>query len=327
MRNINTKKKFLVSLVIPVYNTAYYLAKALQSVQDQTFRDFQAIIINDGSTDESLQIIERFAIKNKNFRIINQKNKGLSATRNRGIKASNSEFITFMDSDDFIEPDYLEELYNTAIKYQADIVCCNFCFYYPQMKIKVKWPFPALPGVYSNERALKKITSCIGIFNFVWNKIFRKELFTKNNIKFSNMHYEDCAISPVLFFYAKKVAIIPNVLYNYVMRSSSITHAISASKINDSIRAIKIIRDFYENKGILLKFRRRLKGHAKRFGVISCYNVFMMHLRSKNFKGFLKNIHSVRRSIKSIIFDKVRDYNKKNDILKGSYLVIDPEKK
>ena len=126
-----------ISLIIPVYNVEDYLEKALLSVQNQTFRDFEAIIVDDGSTDKSLEIIKKFCEKNSNFIFLTQKNKGPAAARNYGISVCKGDYIAFMDSDDYIEPEFLEMLYKTAIENDADITCCNFNLYYPEKDMKV----------------------------------------------------------------------------------------------------------------------------------------------------------------------------------------------
>ncbi|MDR2073876.1 MAG: glycosyltransferase [Oscillospiraceae bacterium] len=298
-----------VSLIIPVYNVEKYLRKALVSVENQTFKDFKVIIVNDGSTDGSYDIIEEFTSRNSNFLVINQPNRGVGAARNAGIKASRSKYISFMDSDDFLEPDFLKKMYVTALKYDSDIVCCNFNFYYPKINTKVCWPFMAVPGVYSSDIALKKITSCISMLSFAWNKFFKRELFVKNGIEFFDMYYEDSATSPRLFYFARKIVTLSDVLYNYVMHDSSITHCMDADKINDFIKSLGILRNFYEKHGIYRKFRRRMRAYSQRLSLLNYYNVFAMHLRSANFAGFLQNISAVKKSIKYFASDDYSPYD------------------
>jgi glycosyltransferase involved in cell wall biosynthesis len=297
-------KEYQISIIVPIYNTEKHLRKALLSLEAQTYKDFKAILVNDGSTDGSAKIIAEFAVRNKNFTIINQENKGVGAARNSGIKASNTKYIAFMDSDDFLEPDFLKKLYSAALKTDADIVCCNFNFYFPKTRMKFFWPFMTLPGIYSGEKALKKITSCVGMLAFAWNKFFKREIFVKNGIEFSDMYYEDSATSPKLFYFAKKITVIHNILYNYVMHGRSITHSMDAKKINDFIKSLGIMRNFYEKKGIYKRFRRRLKGYSARLELINFYNIFAMHLKSTNFRGFFRNLQAIDRSIKYFSSDE-----------------------
>ena len=312
-----------ISLIIPVYNVEKYLRRTLESVENQTFKNFEVIIVNDGSTDKSLEIIQEFVNKNNNFILVNQENSGVGAARNAGIKISRGIYIAFLDSDDFLEPNYLEKLYSAAIKTGSDIVCCNFYFYFESTKLKVYCPINTIPGVYSGEKALKKITSCIGTFAFLWNKIFKRKLFVNHKIEFYNMYFEDSATAPQLFFYANIVTFIPDVLYNYVMRDTSILHTMNARKINDFMKSLGIMRNFYEKKGIYKKYKRRMKGYAGRLNFIISYDLFMMHFKSANFKGLINNIKAIRKSIKHFMSDNYVP-NPKENCPEPMYPVKDP---
>ncbi|MDR1364095.1 MAG: glycosyltransferase [Oscillospiraceae bacterium] len=303
-------KKITISLIIPVYNVQDYLERSLNSVEKQTFKDFEAIIVNDGSTDNSLEIIKKFVARNKNFFLINQENKGLSEARNAGIEKSSGNYIAFLDSDDFLEPNYLKVFYSTALKTGADIVCCNFYFYYTKTKLRFPCPLTSIPGVYSGEEAFKKIVLCMGTFMFAWNKFFKRELFFKYKIKFYGINFEDCVTSPCLFFYAQKVAFITDILYNYVMRKTSIVHNMDATKINDFVRAIGANRNFYEKKGIYKKYRRRLKTHSLVTNFIVFYDLFVMHLKCANFNRFFKNVHAATKSLNYFVSDHYQPVNK-----------------
>ena len=321
---ISMSEEVDISLIIPVYNVEKYLERTLKSVENQTFKNFEVVIVNDGSTDRSMEIIEKFMNRNSNFVLVDQENAGVGAARNAGIKISRGMYIAFLDSDDFLEPEYLEKLYFTAIKTGSDIVCCNFYFYYESTRLKICCPINSIPGVYSGEKALKKITSCIGTFSFLWNKLFKRSLFTNHKIEFYNMYFEDSAASPELFFYANTVTFIPNVLYNYVMRETSILHTMNAKKINDFMKSLGIMRNFYEKKGIYKKYRRRMKGYAGRLNFIMSYDIFMMHLKASNFRGLINNIRAMRKSIKHFMSDNYKgSSNKPSDPI---FPVKDPEK-
>lgn len=310
-----------ISLIIPVYNVEKYIRRTLESVENQTFKNFEVIIVNDGSTDGSLKIIEEFVNRNENFILIDQENKGVGAARNIGVKNSKGMYIAFLDSDDFLEPNYLKKLYSVAIKSGSDIVCCNFYFYFESTGLKISCPISSIPGIYSGERALKKITSCMGTFAFLWNKFFKRSLFTNHKIEFYDMYFEDSATSPELFFYANIVTFIPDVLYNYVMRDTSILHTMNAKKINDFIKSFGIMRNFYEKKGIYKKYRRRMKGYAQRLKLIISYDIFIMHFKSSNFEGFIKNIKAMRRSLKHFSSD---NYLPRNECTDPIFPIKDP---
>ena len=110
-----------ISVIVPVYNTGKYLKTCLNSLVNQTFHDIEIICVNDGSTDKSAEIVQQY----HNIKIINQKNQGLSVARNAGIEAATGEYIGFVDSDDWVDLDFFEKLYNSITKYNADIACAT----------------------------------------------------------------------------------------------------------------------------------------------------------------------------------------------------------
>ena len=295
-----------ISLIIPVYNVEDYLEKALLSVQNQTFRDFEAIIVDDGSTDKSLEIIKKFCEKNSNFIFLTQKNKGPAAARNYGISVCKGDYIAFMDSDDYIEPEFLEMLYKTAIENDADITCCNFNLYYPEKDIKVYMPFTSMPGVYSKTKALRKLILDLGTHYFVWNKLSKRKLFFENNLKFDDMYFEDIATSPKLFYYADKIVLIGKALYNYTSRRTSILHSMDVVKMNDFIKSLGVIRNFLENEQAYDDYKTHLWLYAQRVKFLSYYHVLMLHTKAMNFNGFLENIGSVTKSIDYFMDEKFK---------------------
>lgn len=115
-----------ISVVVPVYNTAKYLTDCLQSIAEQTYRDLEVLCVNDGSTDDSLQILRDFAAEDQRFRVIDQPNAGVSAARNAGLRAASGEYLAFVDGDDMLEADLYETLINLARKYNADIAHCGY---------------------------------------------------------------------------------------------------------------------------------------------------------------------------------------------------------
>ena len=160
-------RKIKVSICIPVYNADNYLIQCLESIVNQTFSDFEIICINDGSTDNSKEILENYK-NNYNFiKVINQKNMGVIAARIRAYNEASGEYIAWVDADDFVEKNMYSKLYNTAKENNADIVYCNYNFYPHKVINKEKW--------------FKKYDGKID-YNFIskntiqWNKIVKKEL-------------------------------------------------------------------------------------------------------------------------------------------------------
>ena len=127
-------KKNKISVIVPAYNVEKYIEQCLNSISNQTYRNLEIIVINDGSTDRTREIIENLSIKDQRIRVINQENKGLVLTREVGIKLSTGEYITFVDGDDTIKNDMYERLINNLLKYDADISHCGMLFRWPNGK-------------------------------------------------------------------------------------------------------------------------------------------------------------------------------------------------
>ncbi|BED93027.1 MAG: glycosyltransferase group 2 family protein [Candidatus Paraimprobicoccus trichonymphae] len=289
--------------------------KSLESVKNQTFKNFEAIIINDGSTDNSLEIIEKFVKENENFILINQKNKGLSKARNVGLEISRGDYIAFLDSDDYIESNFLKLLYETSQKKNSDITCCNFCFYSLEKNSKFYMPFynsfNNFYGEYTNQKALKKLILDISSHYYIWNKLYKRSLFFDNNIRFYDMYFEDMATCLKLFYYSKKIVVLTKTLYNYTVRSTSILGNINSDKINDLIVALGIIRNFLERKNIYKKYKNYLWIYSQKTKIVCLQFICKMHSNSSNFKDFKKNIYSAISSIENFVSNNyVPDYSK-----------------
>lgn len=315
-----------ISLIIPAYNVEKFLVRALDSVKEQTFKNFEVIIVDDGSTDKSVEIIKKYCSENDNFKLIQQENKGPGAARNAAIKISKGEYIAFMDSDDYLEPEFLESLYNAAIESGADIACCNFNLYYPQKNLKVYMPFTSLPGVYSKTKALRKLILDMGIHYFVWNKLSKRKIFFENNLEFDDMYFEDISTSPKIFYYANKIVLIGKALYNYTSRDTSILHSMNLQKINDFIRSLGVIRNFLENEQAFEDYSNHIWVYSQKVKIVSYYYILMLHARAMNFAGILENMN---RATKSIDYFAGKDFKPipEDQLPELTHPIIEPIKK
>lgn len=282
-----------ISLIIPVYNSEKYLKKALDSVLNQTFKDFEIIAINDGSTDSSLDILKNYEKRFKNFTIINQTNKGVGIAKNVGIKAAKGDYIVFLDSDDFISCDYLEVLYKLSDENDADISCCNFNFY-SDHNVNFPMPFSCKTGLYSSEKALKKLILDVTIHHFSWGKLYKRSLFLENNIEFYNMYFEDVATCPKLFYLAKKVAITNKSMYFYRRHRKSIVSSMNSAQINDLTVSVGILRNFLESKNVYKKYKTPFRLYALRIEFqIYCLLIYK-HIVHCSLMDFGKNFKKTR---------------------------------
>lgn len=229
-----------ISIIIPVFNVEEYLNECIDSVIRQTLDDIEIIIINDGSTDESIKIIEEYKDKLKNVKIIDKKNEGLSITRNLGIDKSSGEYLMFLDSDDYLEPDTCEFMYKLVKENNADVAECSIklfnnvsgeeSFILHDMKKNI--------DVISNEEAIDMYLK-YQIRGYVCNKIFRREFIMKNKIKFPiGVLYEDMIVSLKACSLANKIILSNKALYNYRQRDNSVSKNITERNINDYVGEI-----------------------------------------------------------------------------------------
>lgn len=262
-----------ISVIVPVYNTEEYLDRCLFSLIDQNIdQKYEIIVINDGSTDSSLEIAEEFAECYENVKVYSRENGGLSAARNTGLKYARGKYVAFVDSDDYVDESYLSEMYAAAEISGADIVCCNFrCVDEKGRPAGIDGILKHRPGVFKAEEMLSSLLLDVTVRSFVWNKLFRRRLFTENNIRFPvGKYYEDLRTLPRLFRYSEKIAVISKVLYNYVQRKTSITGNMTADKVFRYIGAYGSLRKVLESENIYEKYslQYKLQGIKVGFTVI-----------------------------------------------------------
>ena len=226
-----------ISVIVPIYNVEDYLSKCLESIIEQTFQNLELILVNDGSTDASVEIAKKMIEGLNNARLFEQNNAGLSAARNTGLKYATGEYVAFVDSDDIIDVTMFEKLYNKAIETNSDIVVCDMLYVYKDRK-----EFSS--GGDFNSFSISDRPDLLGINNSACNKLYRRTLFS--DVQFPvGLWYEDLATIPILFFRANKVTKVNEALYYYHQRSTSIAHSLKP-KIFDVYEAIRIVEDYIQ---------------------------------------------------------------------------------
>lgn len=211
-----------ISVIIPVYNAENYLRKCLQSVCEQSLKDLEIICINDGSTDNSQEILERFAADDSRIRIIKQSNAGLSATRNKGILLAKGEYLGFVDADDWINPDFYNTLYTAADNKNADVALGGIICVKDDSRKPLIWHKKSQSAVKSAE----KFKLCkLPAYNYVVNKIYRRDFILRNKFLFTEgVYYEDMLWSSLVIFAANAVVSVPDATYYYQNTPNSITN-------------------------------------------------------------------------------------------------------
>lgn len=282
----------LISIIVPVYNVEEYLKECIDSILNQTYKNLEIILVNDGSTDKSGSICEDYAKVDSRIKVVHKKNGGLSDARNLGLDRALGEYVIFIDSDDYIDQRMCEILLNYANKYSVDIVSCNFKRVFENNIIEFNVPlFKEKIKIFTNDEVLEKyfLTLAPEIFA-TWNKLYKKSLFfTDEKIRFPvNRLHEDIATTYRLYAESKKVVLLNELLYNYRQRSNSIMKKISHKNIEDLIKNMKEYIAFANLKDFK---------YPVQIGLIKSYLIYS--LWSKNIKDdkFLKCIGAMRELV------------------------------
>ena len=239
------------SFVVPVYNTEKYLKKCLDSLVNQTFEDFEIIIVNDGSTDNSKNIIDDYLKKYKNIILLDQKNAGLSEARNNGVKKAKGKYLIFIDSDDYVEKDLLKNIDDNiedvdVLRYQ--IVTEDI---YGNNKKEYK---EEVFDVTTGYDAFKLITN----YHFVepaWCYVYKKDYYVRNNFRFKKgIYHEDFALIPYVIYKARTVKSINYIGYHYITREGSIMNNSdynkTVKKAFDMLEGYKALKLFAKNPSV-----------------------------------------------------------------------------
>lgn len=208
-----------ISVIIPVYNREKSLKKCLDSVMGQTYKNLEIILVDDGSKDSSGVICDEYAAGDSRIKVIHQQNAGVAAARNAGLAMATGDYIGWVDSDDWIEPDMYECMLDNAQKYEADIVVCSRLEQYENRSIFKGWQ---QTKILDTEQALGLLLQDDIIKNYLWDKLWRRELF--DNIHFPDVPiFEDMAVTYKLFIQADRVVCLPEHGYNYLFHTGNLT--------------------------------------------------------------------------------------------------------
>ena len=242
-----------VAIILPIYNSQQFLQTCLDSIKAQTFQNFICIMINDGSTDGSDSICAEYALADNRFLLFSQSNHGIAFTRNRGIDIAltyNIKYISFIDSDDFIEPDYLNKLYNFSESNNADVVRCEFC----DDNSNLKHFIPPANHKENLKLCFKNIwhsflsDETTGLRAYLWLYLIKADLF-RNNIKCldGKNHLEDFVILTQVFAYAKSIYFLNEKLYHYRVNLASISRNIDISALYQKIDNLIFVENFLKS--------------------------------------------------------------------------------
>ena len=227
-----------ISIIIPIYNVEQYLPQCLKSVINQTYQNLEIILVDDGSTDACPQICEDFALKDNRIKLIHKKNGGLSDARNAGLKIATGDFISFVDSDDFLSSRFYETLLQYMLNNDADIVECGFKEFEDEKDLKKSELLsPIAAETYETEIALKLLIKDY-LQPMVWNKLYRKEVLIDLKFPIGKIH-EDVFWTYRAFGNGEKIVKIQDKMYFYRQQANSISGKKYSLKRLDAVDALE----------------------------------------------------------------------------------------
>lgn len=256
-----------ISVVIPVYNVENYLHRCVDSVLNQTFQDLEIILVNDGSQDKSSEICDEYANKDKRIKVIHKKNARVSAARNDGIKMAKGKYISFIDSDDWIEPEMYQEMINKAKKLNLDFIMCDYKKKSNEYEDKRTQPIRG--GYYSKDDIKNELFQCLIMFENIefpptisnWVCLFNLEFLRKNYLYYDeDIHYcEDSILGSKIMFHANNFYYLKNHhYYNYFYNPTSTTNTYNGKKWDSYLKINERLVKYF-GKTIEFDFTRQLK--------------------------------------------------------------------
>ena len=240
-----------VSVIIPIYNVEKQLPRCVDSVICQSLREIEIILVDDGSPDECPQICEEYKKKDCRIKVINKINGGLSDARNAGLSIANGQYILFLDSDDWIEEIMLEKLYYIINNDSSDVVVCSYAIDYPNNNFSISKELSTTASSTNNiAEAIYNLDSK-GMFNVVWNKLYRHDLLKENNINFEidGVPGEDLLFNCVVFQKVNRISFENEILHHYMREDEdTLVHTYKPdlySQVQRFNRARKTLYDYY----------------------------------------------------------------------------------
>lgn len=267
-----------VSIIVPVYNVEKYVKRCLDSLVNQTLEDLEIIIVNDGSTDNSKSILleykEKYSAKIKYFE---KENGGLSDARNFGIPHATGEYIAFLDSDDYVELDIYEKMYNKAKLENSDMVECDFIWEYPNKK------HIDIGIVYDNKKDMLTYGRVVA-----WNKLIKRTIIEKYKIEFpKGLRYEDVEYFYKMLPYYNKVSFVKEPLIHYIQRESSISK-VQNERTKEIFIVLNNVINYYKENDLYEDFKEELEYTYAR--ILLCSSLFrIVKIKDKKVKTILLN--------------------------------------
>ncbi|MCR4903454.1 MAG: glycosyltransferase [Butyrivibrio sp.] len=246
-----------VSIIVPVYNTAEYLKRSMDALVGQSLEDIEIIIVNDGSTDSSMDILNEYAERfPKKVRIIVKENGGQGSARNLGIKSATGDYIGFADSDDYVDIDMFRAMYQKAVEENADIVECSFHFVLEKENGEIK----DLPPRGTVKQHPDNRDMFMNPQVSPWNKLYKRQILQDNNIIFpEGLIYEDTSFYIKSIPYISKMSYVDEKYVYYFLRSKSTMNANTGKRVENIFDVVDDMVSFYKEKGFYDQYKEELE--------------------------------------------------------------------
>lgn len=245
----------LVSIIIPVFNVESYLGDCINSILNQSFNDFEVILIDDGSTDLSGKMCDQYSLADNRIIVIHQDNQGVSIARNNGIKLSKGKYIMFVDADDYISKYAIESHIYVYKNNNSDVTMSGYCIRPDQLASNIN--FYMSIQTYSCSFMFEKMLSGDGSDGYLWNKMFKSDIIKKNNLQFREgiKVWEDMLFLMEYYMHSNSISIFPDVLYYYRQRSDSAVNTLNISKEIDKLKVLQLIYTLpYQKTDVFYKY-------------------------------------------------------------------------
>ena len=250
-----------VSVIVPFYNVERYIEKCIETLVNQTLKDIEIILVNDGSTDRSIDIVKKF-IKEYPEKIVylEKENGGLSDARNYAIPYAKGEYIAFLDSDDYVEKDMYEKMYEIAKKEKSDMVECDFYWEYSEKRKE------DIGKAYQGKKEMLEKIRVVA-----WNKLIKREILEKSQVQFpKGFRYEDVEFTYKLIPYIAKVSFLRKPCIHYIQRQGSISNT-QNQRTREIFDVLEHVINYYKEKNIYEKYKTQLEYIYIRYAFCSSF--------------------------------------------------------
>ena len=287
-----------VSIVVPVYNVEKYLKRCVDSLIEQSYHNLEILLVDDGSKDNSLSLCKEYELKDSRIKVFHKQNEGLGLTRNYGIERATGEYITFLDSDDYLTIDAVEAMLRKAVATDADVVIASN--YYKNEEQKIAMAGRLYSGIEIKEILMVHMMGNNGneldsLSYTAWGKLYKKDLFTQNNLAFPSerkLIWEDLAFSIELYPMCKKVYILNKPVYYYCFNEGSLTHIYKPNKF-------ELVMELYHYMGVKIqelnlpieaqyRLDTNFIGHIR-----TCIKLEVFYANQNGFRTSIQNIRKI----------------------------------